>query len=56
MAFLVAVGIILIISSFAAHFYSSWLEVQLLTAGMILSVIGGIPWAFFIGRSISRNL
>lgn len=54
-AFLVAIGVLLVISSFAAHFYSGWLEDKLWTAGIILSIIGGIPWAIFIGLSIYRN-
>jgi len=54
-AFLVAIGVLLIIGSFGAHFYSSWLEDKLWTAGIILTLIGGIPWAIFIGLSIYRN-
>jgi len=55
MAFLVAVGVLLIISSFGAHFYSTWLEDKLWGAGIILTLIGGIPWAIFLGLTIYRN-
>lgn len=55
-AFLVAVGVLLIIGSFLAHFYSSWLEDNLRITGIILALIGGIPWAIFVGLSIYRNI
>jgi len=56
MAFLFTLGILLIISSFGAHYYDLWLEEKLWISGIILSLVGGLPWVIFIGLSIYRNL
>jgi len=56
MAFFVTIGILLIISSFGSHYFDLWLEERLWTAGIILSLIGGIPWLIFITLSVFRNI